>query len=233
MSTPLPSDSAAPIESSLPRSGFIMALASALLFAGWTLLVFRTDVVSPFDVAWAEHFHAYTQRDESLMSAMIFFTDLGGVACMTLLPILGAIWQHGIGKGRLALAWIIVVAGGGALNVVSKNLANRARPGEELRAAVVHERNYSYPSGHAMGSAIGYGMLGYALVRTQSRRGVQVATTLLLIGVVGTIGFSRTYLRAHWFSDVIGGWLIGLAWLSLCLGWIERQRLRAKEPRME
>ena len=47
-----------------------------------------------------------------------------------------------------------------------------------------------------------------------------------MIAIVLAVGFSRVYLRAHWFSDVVGGWSLGIAWLFLCLGWLERRRRR-------
>src|SRR5437763_1234357 len=43
-----------------------------------------------------------------------------------------------------------------------------------------------------------------------------------------SIGWSRVYLRAHWFSDVLGGFTLGLAWLSLGLGIVETWRRRAR-----
>jgi undecaprenyl-diphosphatase len=77
-----------------------------------------------------------------------------------------------------------------------------------------------------MGCAIGYGMLAYALILPQRRRPRRLAALILMTALVLAIGFSRIYLRAHWFSDVVGGWTIGIAWLFLCLGWLERRRLR-------
>jgi membrane-associated phospholipid phosphatase len=133
---------------------------------------------------------------------------------------------------RLALIWILVVAGGGALNMLSKSFFERARPGEDLRSPLVHERNHSYPSGHAMGSTIGYGMLGYALVTRQKRRERKFATILILGVVIAGIGLSRIYLRAHWFSDVVAGWSIGLAWLCFCLGWVERRPAWFPPPKL-
>ena len=54
---------------------------------------------------------------------------------------------------------------------------------------------------------------------------IAVLFVTLMIVIVVAVAFSRTYLRAHWFSDVVGGMTLGVAWLFLCLGWLERMRL--------
>src|SRR5437764_987362 len=71
-----------------------------------------------------------------------------------------------------------------------------------------------------------FGLLGYALILPQRRRPRRIVAINFMIAIILAIGFSRMYLRAHWFSDVVGGWSLGLAWLFLCLGWLERGRRR-------
>jgi undecaprenyl-diphosphatase len=118
--------------------------------------------------------------------------------------------------------WLVVVLGGAGANQALKVFFDRDRPPEPDRAVL--ERNKSYPSGHAMGSVIGYGMLCYVLVR-QTRFSLRhVVLPVLFATLVGGIGLSRIYLRAHWFSDVIGGWAVGLCWVCFWLGCLEWTR---------
>jgi undecaprenyl-diphosphatase len=65
-------------------------------------------------------------------------------------------------------------------------------------------------------------LLAYCLM-LPARRGSFAYPIAAIVIVVG-IGFSRFYLRAHWFSDVVAGWAAGTAWLFFCLGWLERKR---------
>lgn len=73
---------------------------------------------------------------------------------------------------------------------------------------------FSFPSGHAALSIIFYLGLGLLLAR-------QIAATyhrlifILASIIIAAIGVSRLYLGAHWFTDVIGGWLVGAALLML------------------
>ncbi len=206
----------------MPRLFFCLSLGTGVFFAVWTWLVFSRSEVKAFDHECADFW--YERAQEHRWGFMVFFTDLGSIAAMTLLTIVGALWQASLKNRLLALAWIGVAAGGGLLNFGSKQIFDRPRPPVEIRDKAVLEVNQSYPSGHSMGSAIGYGLLAYTVCLWQRcpwRR-------ILIIGVTAcivlAIGFSRFYLRAHWFSDVVGGWSIGLTWLFFCLGWLERWR---------
>src|SRR5262249_2092182 len=88
---------------------------------------------------------------------------------------------------------------------------------------VAMETNPSFPSGHAMGATMGFGFLAYALCLGQTCRRRRLAIIAVLGALILGIGFSRIYLRAHWLSDVVGGFALGLAWLSVCIGFLERR----------
>jgi undecaprenyl-diphosphatase len=93
-----------------------------------------------------------------------------------------------------------------------------------MRDPAVTETNESFPSGHAMGSLVGYGMLAYALFLDIRCRWCRAAILASVAMLVPAIGLSRIYLRAHWLSDVLAGFAIGAAWLSLWLGALEWYR---------
>ena len=211
-----------------PRFFFGVSLGAVVFFAVWTWIMHGDDLRA-FDRSCAEYWHDWSAGHPGPWEWMVFLTGMGGVPAMVILAIMGSIWQTAINHRALAFAWLGVVIAGGLVNVASKDLIDRDRPSRDICDRAVLEENKSYPSGHAMGSAIGYGLLGYALILPQRHRPRRIAAVLLILGIVLAIGFSRIYLRAHWFSDVIGGWSIGLAWLFFCLGWLEHwRRLRLK-----
>jgi undecaprenyl-diphosphatase len=207
-----------------PRFFFGVSLGAAILFVIWTCIVRPWEEPPAFDVSCADYWHDFSVGHPGALGYMQFLTELGGIACVTMLTVMGSIWQTAIKHKTLAIAWLAIVLGGAIFNQGVKESIGRDRPPNP--ASVVHEKNNSYPSGHSMGSLIGYGLLGYALILPQRRRPRRIVAINLMIVIVLAIGFSRMYLRAHWFSDVVGGFSLGIAWLFLCLGWLERRRLR-------
>ena len=74
----------------------------------------------------------------------------------------------------------------------------------------------SFPSGHAMMSAIAYLTLATLLARIDRYRRVKALVLALGVTMTLLVGISRIYLGVHWPSDVLAGWCIGAAWAALC-----------------
>jgi len=99
-------------------------------------------------------------------------------------------------------SYIKTVFLGVLIGFVIKNIIQRARPENLL------EKDYSFPSLHATASILLYGWLSLQLWKQGRRR---KAIALLILPLL--ISFSRIYLGVHWFSDVLGGLLLGGGWL--------------------
>ena len=125
-------------------------------------------------------------------------------------------WFHH--RRRFAFAWLVIASIGGLLDLGLKDAFGRERPPIPIRdEATAHHTNPSYPSGHAMGSVVGYGMMGFVLIQRVKSMPRRILIGGLLAAWVVLIGLSRVYLRAHWVSDVVGGWCLGLAYMTACL----------------
>ena len=152
--------------------------------------------------------------------AMLDLTALGGPTVLTLvvLPVAGFLMLQN--RYRIATVVLVTSLSGELANYVLKGAFMRARP-----SVVPHLREVvstSFPSGHAMESAIIYLTLGAMLMRVAERRVTKVYCLALPALLTFLVGISRVFLGVHYPTDVIGGWTLGFVWASLC--WLAAQR---------
>lgn len=196
--------------------GGVIILLALTLFTFLAIQVIRDGFVPDLDEVWAMNLKEHAQEHRFWRVFFRVITELGGVKAMILLGSAGVLISAWRKRYRLALIWALAAGGGALLNLGVKELIDRERPPREHRDRWLSEDNESFPSGHAMGATIGYGMLTFALARKRSQRARILLTSGFMLWVL-LIGFSRLYLRAHWLSDVIGGFALGSAWLTVCL----------------
>ncbi|BCJ91291.1 phosphatase PAP2 family protein [Terrihabitans soli] len=154
-----------------------------------------------------------------------FFLDITGLGSWTIVSIVTlAATGFLIMQKRRGTAWLLIaaVAGGTLLNNLLKFFFERARP--DLVAHAVETQTSSFPSGHAMMSAVAYLTLGALLARTQKRLAARLYIVAASVLVTVLVGVSRVYLGVHWPSDVLAGWCMGGAWALIC--WHIAERLQ-------
>ncbi|GJE71340.1 phosphatase PAP2 family protein [Methylorubrum podarium] len=159
------------------------------------------DLSDPLGPAWLEE-------------AMRDITGWGSVVTIVFLTAAAVIYLALAGRQRVAVFVLAAVGGGEAVSTVLKLFYHRPRP--DLVPHGMEVFTASFPSGHAMMSAIAYLTLATLLARVERRRSVKAL--LLALGIVMTVmvGISRVYLGVHWPSDVLAGWCVGAAWAALC-----------------
>ena len=139
-------------------------------------------------------------------------SELGAPDVLTALGVLVALGLLFTGHRLLGVAWCATVLGSGFVITLFKQVFERPRPVHEHGFAL--ETSWSFPSGHASGSLVFYGMLAYiAMVRLPPRWHAPVGIAALLL--VLAIGATRVLLQVHYLSDVAAGYAVGLAWLAL------------------
>lgn len=113
---------------------------------------------------------------------------------------------------KLAAAALVVsaLASGTLLSETLKQIFARDRPAALYRLAEVHSE--SFPSGHAMLSAVAYLTLGVLLARALKQRALQIYVLAVAFALTFVVGLTRIYLGVHWTTDVIAGWSLGAAW---------------------
>ena len=123
------------------------------------------------------------------------------------------------GKKRWAIDISIIGLSGELMKQILKNSFQRPRPDLPLLESL---QSYSFPSGHALSSFILFACIVYLLWKGTYPNFWRWTISVLLILFSITIGFSRIILRYHYASDVIAGFCMGFAWVSLSLWLLDR-----------
>lgn len=156
-------------------------------------------------------------------------TSLGSTTILTLTTVAALGFLLLLRKRAAALLVLVSVGGGMTLSSTLKALVGRARPDLVPHGDIVVTA--SFPSGHAMLSAIVYLTLGALLAQFVAGRRVKAYLLVCAMLLTLLVGASRVYLAVHWPTDVLAGWCVGAAWAALC--WIVAewlQRRGAVEP---
>lgn len=137
-------------------------------------------------------------------------SGLGGVGVLGLLILASSIFLVISDKVKTALFVTFATLSGVALSSLLKLGFDRPRP--DLIPHLTHVYSASFPSGHAMVSALVYMTLGALLAREVSGFWSKIFVMSVAISLTGLVGLSRLYLGVHWPSDVVAGWAAGATW---------------------
>jgi len=154
-------------------------------------------------------------------AAVVDVSALGGLAVLALVTLFAAGYLLVLKKWGAAGLLLAATFGGATLSEGLK--LGFARPRPDLVAHIVETTSMSFPSGHAMLSAVTYLTLGALMARAQERQRVKTYILSAAILLTLLIGASRVYLGVHWPTDVLAGWCLGAAWAMLC--WAVAARL--------
>lgn len=164
----------------------------------------------------------YEHSTAQLDAFFLFVTNLGGVVAITSVSLL--LLAFLIFTKRFYKATLLVAGVGGVatINFLLKIIFERPRP--DLWNWLITETQFSFPSGHASASSALALCIVVMLWNTKWRM-----LSIVLAGIyILVIGVSRLYLGVHFPTDIIGGWLVSLAVVSLATVFIYRYALKRK-----
>ena len=177
------------------------------------------DISDPIGPRWLEE----AARDVTALGSHVIVTYVT-------LAVVGFLVLSG---RRAAALFVGLSVGGGALLSAGLKIGF-ARPRPDLVPHAVEVYTASFPSGHAMLSAVAYLTLGALLMRVAPLGRTKFYVLAVAVFTTLAVGFSRVYLGVHWPTDVLAGWCVGAGWALLCwivLNWLQRRG--AVEPKGE
>lgn len=228
-----------PNTSSSPRHSWffelrLLAILVIAALAAWTFSSLAEDVGDgdPL-VHWDAAVVAWVHRHTTPTGVRFFggITQLGNSTFTLLMA--AAIAPALRTRRALLVGWLVAFLGGLGIERGVKAIVQRVRP--TTLGTFVHAESFSFPSGHATNAMVAYTMLAYLLVRlTRANAAVSVATFALAGVLILLVGASRVYLGAHYPSDVLAGFAVGVGWVAICLTgvWIA-ERLAGRGSRVE
>lgn len=172
-------------------------------FDAQVLLAFRdaAEPATPIGPSWLEE----AARD---------ITALGSAAVLGVVTLAAIAYLLLIRRVAAALLVFVAVAGGQMLSTLLKEAIARPRP--DLVAHAAETMTPSFPSGHAMLSAVTYLTIGALLASTHDSRRLKAFFVGLAIVITFAVGLTRVYLGVHYPTDVLAGWCLGAAWAAMC-----------------
>lgn len=235
MATPGPADSKLPEVGETLRQERRLAI-DLLREHGWRLLLAFIGLLVPLwgfaELAEDIHDSEVIGFDEPILNFshalatpgldgfFVAVTDIGylyGVVPFDIVLVLGLlVWR----RLREATFAAIALGGSGLLNVAAKLMFARDRP--SLWESITPELTYSFPSGHAMGSATLAWVLVLVAWHTRWKWPVVACAVLFVL----MVGFSRVYLGVHYPSDILAGWAAASAWAVVAYLVVFRLRYR-------
>jgi undecaprenyl-diphosphatase len=200
--------------------GAALAIACTALFVQLASHV-QSGATQSFDETVMRWMGAH--RIEWIEQSLLEITALGTGLVLMMIVLIAALFLVATQHRFSAFLLLVASAGGLVLNTILKSSFDRPRP--RLFEWLTSPGGSSFPSGHAMGSAIVYFTVAYLIGRLEKRRWMRALTILTSLLLVLLISVSRLYLGVHYPSDVLAGMVIGLAWAGFCLAGLEAVRV--------
>lgn len=189
---------------------FLVFFILFTVFAALSWYVYLHPFI-PFD-AQVSHFvqKIHTPALDKVMLMISIFGELP----YSLVSVLFVAYLFFRAKYKREALYIAQFVFSGLVILLIKNLVNRPRPTEFYVRLVEINRFQSYPSGHVLSYTLFFGFLILLMKRlVDLPLKLRKTVTFTAHFLIATIPFSRIYLGAHWFTDVVGGIFLGILYL--------------------
>ena len=192
----------------------LLSMVILLMFFLWTFMTFQGTFLM-IDSSIYNYISLYINDFNTLLMKIITFFGSSLFIISVVIILLFFSKKH-------YLKIILMFIGEIMLNNFAKIIIKRDRPNI---LPLVIEKSFSYPSGHAMISTFFYFFLIYFLLNSSITKNKKILLSFICLLFIFLICLSRIYLGVHYFSDIIGGILLGLSYFYFCFYFYQKKRI--------
>jgi membrane-associated phospholipid phosphatase len=212
-------------------AGAVALLVPAALIA--VLIVGNVGWLHRFDLHVTAAGHSLALGHSGLVRFMEIWSLVFDPTSWRIAALILVIWLARHRAWPLAVWVAVTMTAGGILGALLKLLVGRHRP--DLLDPVARASGYSFPSGHALNNALAASVFLLVLLPLAGRYKKTLWAAAVVIPLI--TGLSRIGLGVHWTSDVVAGWLLGVAVTAATatayLSWQSRRSRQRPHPAVE
>jgi len=189
----------------------IILFVSALTLISFLLMAFFRSSFTALDMSvnsWSASIHVSSFTE----IAIIIWYGFDTTSLLAVSLLMSAYFFYRNYRKNASLL-VGAMVGDAAIITVAKILVHSARP----LNGMIQESGFSFPSGHATSTTVFFGLLTYFIWQRWKSSNAKALSTMFFVVMAFLVGFSRVYLNVHWLSDVLGGYLLGVFWLTFSI----------------
>ncbi len=210
------------VAKALGITGVVFFILFGIVISG---VAFGQEWVQQLDLFFIDLIRNPTPIQGSAWLSFVFLSTWFAQSKLTTsIALLISLWFGFQKRIALALWFFFSILLGEITLKLLKHLVARPRPVTNGELALAH--GFSFPSGHALASALFYGSLALLLCCSNANNRIKTIGAVVLLFWIFLMAYDRVYLGVHYPSDVLGGFLLGIAWsccsLALYLGFLKR-----------
>lgn len=196
-----------------PRRRRILTYILITIVIGFILLTALVSFFPPsvIDIEFSEEIQ---ERQFPLLDFIMKAASYPGYMPYSAIIVAGTALVFYVRKHKKEALFVLLTAAAGLVSTIVKALVDRPRPAKELVRIVLETHQQSFPSGHVMFYVVFFGFLTLLMYMLKHiNKPTRWTISVFNMALIFTIPISRIYLGAHWFTDVLGGFLLGMLYL--------------------
>jgi len=193
-----------------PRRKKVLTYVLAFISIGFLLLTafvlyFPESVI---DLEFSEEVQEFQHPFFDMVMKLISYPGYMPYAPAMVVLVAGTFYVRKFKKEGLFLLLTML---SGLVSTIVKYMVDRPRPSADLVKIAMETHQQSFPSGHVMFYVIFFGFVALLMYSIKKiNRTLRITIGVLCMAMIFTIPISRIYLGAHWFTDVLGGFMLGI-----------------------